>query len=106
MRARAVCSVAGCPLSAVAGGRCPRHAKPRARDERDSAAQRGYGYRWREIRAAHLAAYPWCSALGCTAVATDVDHVVPRAAGGTDQPDNLESLCHKHHSRKTRMQNG
>lgn len=30
---------------------------------------------------------------GCTMAATCVDHVIPRAAGGSDHPDNLQASC-------------
>jgi hypothetical protein len=32
----------------------------------------------------------------CSAV-LDVHHIVPRSEGGTDELDNLLTLCHKHH---------
>lgn len=36
--------------------------------------------------------------------ATDVDHKVPVSAGGAPfDPDNLQSLCHSHHSQKTAL---
>jgi hypothetical protein len=34
-------------------------------------------------------------------VATEVDHVIPRQEGGTDDRSNLQPLCHDHHSAKT-----
>lgn len=44
----------------------------------------------------------WIDNAGlCGAPATDVDHVIPRAAGGTDHPANLQSLCRRHHLAKT-----
>jgi 5-methylcytosine-specific restriction protein A len=30
-----------------------------------------------------------------------VDHIVPRRAGGSDDMSNLQTLCMKHHSEKT-----
>jgi 5-methylcytosine-specific restriction protein A len=35
------------------------------------------------------------------AVATHVDHIKPKAHGGTDDDDNLESLCAACHRAKT-----
>lgn len=32
----------------------------------------------------------------------EIDHVVPRSAGGTDQISNLRTLCKKDHKEKTR----
>lgn len=42
----------------------------------------------------------------CGAEATDVDHVVPASQGGTDDLDNLQSLCRWHHRRKTGHEGG
>jgi len=101
------CSQPGCPGRAVAHGRCATHARAeRARydSERGSSAARGYGYEWRKIRDAYLAGHPWCEV--CGELATDVDHIVSRRRGGTDDDSNLMSLCHTHHSRKTAKQDG
>jgi len=78
----------------------------RPRDNRPSAARRGYGSRWRKLRLMQLRRYPLCQWPGCNKPATDVDHIVPRASGGTDDADNLQSLCHAHHSVKTATQDG
>lgn len=67
---------------------------------RASASQRGYGSEWRIIRAEHLLMEPYC-ADGCGERATEVDHIVPRRQGGTDDHDNLQSLTKAHHSAKT-----
>ncbi len=37
---------------------------------------------------------------GCTVTATEVDHIVPRIAGGSDALDNLRSVCHHCHKRR------
>jgi len=37
----------------------------------------------------------------CGANGTDVDHRVPRSAGGSDQPENLWLLCGPCHASKT-----
>lgn len=37
---------------------------------------------------------------GCTIDATEVDHIVPRIAGGTDSLDNLRSVCRHCHKRR------
>lgn len=75
--------------------------KPRQRGARPSAHQRGYGARWRELRATVLAERPLCETPGCREMATDVDHRVRREAGGSDDASNLVALCHRCHSRKT-----
>jgi 5-methylcytosine-specific restriction endonuclease McrA len=37
----------------------------------------------------------------CGRAATDVDHVVPKVHGGSDDAANLQSLCGQHHRIKT-----
>jgi 5-methylcytosine-specific restriction protein A len=37
---------------------------------------------------------------------TDVDHIIPREAGGSDDDENLQGLCHACHSRKTAQEDG
>lgn len=110
------CSVQGCPGRAVRRGRCEKHAAEAAReyreqhpDTRPSAAARGYGATWREIRARHLNRNPWCvdcAAEGQRVRGTHVDHIIPRSRGGTDEPSNLQSLCPRHHSIKTATHDG
>lgn len=76
------------------------------RDQRPSSAQRGYGAQWRKgLRRRQLQREPLCQwtegEKRCTRQATDVDHIVRKAVGGADALDNLQSLCHEHHSAKT-----
>jgi len=62
---------------------------------------------WRKLRRLILERDPVCrDPSGCTRPATDVDHVVARRAGGTDDPPNLRGLCHRHHSSKTARVDG
>lgn len=42
--------------------------------------------------------------VGCTGLAVEVDHIVPQYLGGTDDDDNLESLCPECHARRTSRQ--
>lgn len=72
--------------------------------ERGSAASRGYGYQWRELRQTFLRRNPLCIEClreGRTEPATDVDHIIAKRLGGRDEWANLQALCHSHHSRKT-----
>lgn len=79
-------------------------------DQRESASRRGYDARWRRIRLMHLRQHPLCAnpdQLPAHIVpATDVDHIVPLADGGSSAPENLQSLCHSCHSRKTAVAQG
>ncbi len=94
--------VSPCRRCGRAGSCGCRRAHDRARG---SATARGYGRPWQAIRAEHLAMERWCR-CGCGQPATDVDHIVPRAAGGGDDHDNLQSLAHGHHSQETATVDG
>jgi 5-methylcytosine-specific restriction endonuclease McrA len=97
----AICSEPGCSES-VERGRCPAHSG-------DDRADRAFlGSRaWKAVRAVVLNRDDHrCQAADdgdqCTSEATQVDHVVPRSAGGSPlDPENLVSYCPSHHSRKT-----
>ena len=114
------CRRVGCSaLTRSASGYCDAHAgdveaKRQARQadydrRRGSASARGYGARWRAIRAAVLRDEPLCracAAAGRTTPATDVDHIVARARGGTDERGNHQPLGHSCHSSKTAREDG
>lgn len=78
---------------------------------RGSPGARGYGHTWRKLRLMVLRQHPTCvDPFGvhgdALVLATDVDHIVSRAQGGTDAMDNLQPLCRSCHSRKTAMSDG
>lgn len=104
------CAHRGCPEIVRDGRFCAQHkADAQAYDKnRGVSSQRGYGSRWRRLRKMVLNANPICAdpwgvhrKTGEVVPATDVDHIVPRSAGGTDELDNLQALCHQCHSKKT-----
>ncbi len=104
------CAYPGCIGLAADGERyCAAH-KPAMQkyeqDRRGTPAQRGYGARWQRLRLLVLGRDPICQYPGCTELATDVDHIVPRSLGGKDSMDNLQGLCHQHHSAKTAREDG
>jgi 5-methylcytosine-specific restriction protein A len=76
-------------------GRCLecRRKKQKAHDaRRGTASQRGYGKKWRDLRAAAIAAQPWCSFChhpGSRDNPLSADHVVEKARGGSDDPSNI-----------------
>lgn len=113
------CTFPGCPSVVAIPGRCPAHAYPPRHDRerlkllgqrtdanRPSSTKRGYGKQWQAIRKRKLSAYPWCEWPGCHEKATQVDHVIPLSAGGTNDMGNLQSLCISHHTRKTNVYDG
>ncbi len=63
---------------------------------------------WRRKRLWFIRRHPLCAkclARGIREKAIDVDHIVPLAEGGDDDPDNLQALCKSCHSRKTATEN-
>lgn len=66
---------------------------------------RGYGSQWVRTRDAILTRDGYlcqpCQRNGRPTPATQVDHIVPKAKGGTDDPDNLEAICRSCHDAKT-----
>lgn len=72
-----------------------------------TTTQRGYGADWRKRRARQLLRHPVCEwkrasdARACGRPATDVDHIVPKVHGGSEEAVNLQSLCARHHRVKT-----
>lgn len=104
-KARRLCPKCG----AIVAGPCGSCASKRAAAfdaRRGTAAERGYGAhhgRWRKMV---LARDPLCRHPGCGAPATDADHIVPLARGGTWSLQNGQGLCHPHHSEKTAREDG
>ena len=105
------CRQPGCP-ALVHSAYCETHRRELRRDEsrrRPSTTTQGYGAAWRKIRDAVLRDEPLCRACrrsGRTVLATDVDHIVPRRAGGSDKRSNLQPLCGTCHSAKTAREDG
>jgi 5-methylcytosine-specific restriction endonuclease McrA len=72
---------------------------------RPNASARGYGSRWRALRASTPPApcadcgRPWAKSY-------HLDHVRARSTGGTDDPANLQWRCGRCHSRKTSALDG
>lgn len=64
-----------------------------------SSGKRGYDARWRRIRTGYLRRHPMCEVEGCNELATDVDHKDGNVTNCVD--DNLQSLCHSCHAKKS-----
>ncbi len=104
------CSHPGCgALVRDGAGYCPAHKRVRpgsfADRDRGSAADRGYGAAWVKLRRMIMTrdaglCQP-CQAAGRVTIAAQVDHIVPKARGGTDDPGNLQAICRQCHQAKT-----
>jgi 5-methylcytosine-specific restriction enzyme A len=85
-------------------------AKPAWKHERKSRHERGYGTAWDKLRKEVMArdqrlCQP-CLRNGLVIAAHAVDHIVQKAAGGTDELTNLQAICRACHIDKTMTDNG
>jgi 5-methylcytosine-specific restriction protein A len=88
--------------------RCEAHkARPGsfADRSRGTRQQRGYGAEWDRLRELVMQrdaglCQP-CRRHGILHLAHAVDHVVPKARGGTDEESNLQAICRPAHQAKT-----
>ncbi|NBV62796.1 MAG: HNH endonuclease, partial [Rhodobacteraceae bacterium] len=73
-----------------------------------SRHQRGYDNEWvklrRQIIARDNGLCQACLTSGRPTPFAAVDHIVPKAKGGTDHPDNLQCLCGPCHEAKTQAE--
>ena len=82
------------------------------RTDKQTSAQRGYGYAWQQARAEHLRAHPlcvMCGKEGRVTAATVVDHCIPHRGDSVLfwNRANWQSLCATHHSgEKQAMERG
>ncbi len=79
--------------------------------QRRSPHARGYTKRWQRLRRWYMAGHPLCEDpfnvhAGCVVPGEVVDHIQPLSQGGTNDEDNLQTLCWSCHSRKTVMHDG
>ena len=77
---------------------------------RTSRHERGYDAAWVRTREHVLKRDAYlcqpCLRSGRTYPATQVDHITPKAKGGTDDMGNLEAICAECHAIKTAAENG
>jgi 5-methylcytosine-specific restriction protein A len=70
-----------------------------------SDTARGYGWDWRKLRLISLKRDSYlcqsCIKQGIATAANQVDHIKPKAQGGTNALSNLQSLCEPCHRTKT-----
>lgn len=103
------CTQARCNNMATKSGRCDDHQHEAwSSNKGKSAESRGYGYQWKKLREKVLIRDGYlcqkCLASDIITLATDVDHIVNKKRGGSDQMSNLESLCNPCHKEKTKKE--
>ena len=96
-RAKAPCRKTGCPNLVP----CPAHPiLGRWEGRPNNSTAKGYGFQWQQVRRAVLVRDGY-RCYGCGALATQVDHLVPKVQGGMDTAQNLVATCQRCHSTKT-----
>ena len=101
MKPKRPCRYSGCPkLTDHKSGYCEEHRKLMQRHYEHFA--RGYDHhkrydeRWRRIRNRYIKAHPLCEmccSKGKYVMAALVHHKLPLSNGGTNDEENLQSLC-------------
>lgn len=109
------CRYPGCPaLTRDRSGYCDAHLKQTRRqydNDRGTATERGYDYRWQRYRTMYLSEHPLCAAcLKADKVveATVVDHIIPHRGDMKLfwDPNNHQPLCKPCHDIKTAKEDG
>ena len=114
--AKRPCKHHGCSqLVSDGSGYCAAHQGDRKQGKfadraRGSRHARGYGSAWdrlrKQIMTRDCGLCQPCLARGVVASADAVDHKVPKAEGGTDDPENLQAICRPCHDAKTQAEAG
>lgn len=75
---------------------------------RGTRHERGYGAEWDRIRPRILTRDRYlcqtCLRAGRVTLGNIVDHIIPKAEGGSDDEANLEVICRAHHQEKTQRE--
>lgn len=105
-----LCRHASCYTPVGRRGYCDVHKHLATRYAKGTRQERGYGVTWQRKREAVLRRdQGWCQPClrrNRLTSASEVDHIVPKAWGGTDDPDNLQSICNPCHKHKTAREGG
>lgn len=109
------CRAAACgALVRNGSGYCELHQSQRSNWRADKVRgnrhQRGYGREWEKLREVIIhrddgLCQP-CLRAGRVVSFSAVDHIVPKAQGGGDDPSNLQCICGACHREKTAAEGG
>jgi len=101
------CSYPGCP-ELTDDRYCEQHQilvnKQYNKHQRDPESNKRYGRSWKRIRDRYIKTHPLCEECqrqGRLTPAEEVHHIIPLANGGSNNKENLMSLCKSCHSRIT-----
>ena len=107
-RAPTPCRKPGCgSLCRDGTGYCEAHRNTRWEQHQRGRTpeQQGYGIAWKRLRQVVIrrdqGLCQQCKRDGKIRSGTDVDHIVAKSRGGTDDMSNLELLCRSCHASKT-----
>lgn len=102
------CRYRGCSqTTTVRNGYCSEHQQSgwQRSSTGKTRTQRGYGASWDKQRKRIFSRDNYlcqnCLKEGKLTPATEVDHIIPKSQGGTDEDDNLQSICIPCHRHKT-----
>lgn len=100
------CRHPGCTAAVGTGAYCCEHKRDAANGKwadkcRQSRHERGYGAAWERLRRLILRRDHGVCQECKSAIATQVDHIIPKSAGGPDAPNNLRAICAPCHFAKT-----
>lgn len=101
------CRYPGCSSFAEEGEQyCKEHKKLMQHHyehfQRGYSGNRRYGYHWKKIRDRYVKKHPLCELCqkeGRFVPVEEVHHIVPLSEGGTNDEENLMSLCRSCHER-------
>jgi 5-methylcytosine-specific restriction enzyme A len=102
------CAYPGCNRLTGTGIYCEEHTKQENKSynrfQRDPESNKQYGRAWKRVRDRYIKAHPLCEECkknGRLTPVKEVHHVLPLSRGGSNDFDNLQSLCKSCHSRIT-----
>jgi 5-methylcytosine-specific restriction protein A len=102
-----LCSHPGCGVKLTGNKhRCEKHKLVSWVDSvRKSRHERGYDNDWLKLRKRIMQRDIWqcqpCKKNGRLTIAEEVDHIICKAHGGTNDEDNLQAICKECHKTKT-----
>lgn len=108
-RAPRPCTHPMCKHYATKGSRCDKHQREAWETSKGkSRHERGYGSEWDKRRKRIMVRDGYlcqtCKRAGLTVRAHQVDHIINKASGGTDEDGNLEAICRECHKLKTQRE--